>query len=56
MLVSNDTTYLTAEEMAVKLRISLRKLQQLVKADSAPEHIKVGSRLLFVVSKGAAHV
>lgn len=55
MKVSSATAYLTPEEMAVKLRISLRKLQQMMKDGTAPTHIRVGSKVLFPVEQEVGH-
>jgi excisionase family DNA binding protein len=49
MKVTQDVVFLTPEEMAAKLRISVRKLQQMMKDGTAPEHIKLGGRVLFAV-------
>lgn len=51
MRVTDEKIFFTPEEMAAKLRISLRTLQQLVRDGAAPEHIKVGGRMLFPVVK-----
>ena len=56
MHIDCNTAFLTPEEMAAKLRISLRKLQQMVKDGTAPKHLRLGSRLLFVVGKEATNV
>jgi excisionase family DNA binding protein len=55
MRVSEDLAFLTPEEMAVKLRISIRKLQSMIKDGSAPEHIRLGNKVLFLVTKGARY-
>ena len=55
MKISAKKAFLTPEEMAAKLRISIRKLQQMVKDGTAPEHVKFGSRLVFVVDGEASH-
>ena len=51
MHITDDTKFLTPEEMAATLRISLRTLQKMVKANTAPRHVRQGSRLLFVVER-----
>ena len=56
MKVTDDTRYVTSEEMAVRLRVSLRTLQKMIKEGTAPEHIRVGHRLLFVVAKSPENV
>ncbi len=56
MRINEETAYLTPEEMAAKLRISIRKLQNLVKSGNAPEHIRIGNRLRFLVTKEAGDV
>ena len=55
MQVTSNEVFLTPEEMAAKLRISIRKLQQMVKDGTAPKHVRLGSKLLFVVEKEASH-
>ena len=49
--ITTKKTFLTSEEMAAKLRISIRKLQQMVKDGTAPKHVKFGAKLLFVVER-----
>lgn len=53
MHITKMMAFLTPVEMAAKLRISLRKLQQMVKEGTAPKHIKLGGKLLFLLSDGA---
>jgi predicted DNA-binding transcriptional regulator AlpA len=53
MIMTENTNFLTPEEMATKLRISIRKLQMMMKEGTAPEYIKLGSRVLFVVERVA---
>ncbi len=53
--ITTKKTFLTSEEMAAKLRISIRKLQQMVKDGTAPKHVKFGSRLVFVIDGEASH-
>ena len=53
MEVSHGTKFLTPEEMAARLRISLRKLQQMVKEGTAPKHLRLGTKLVFVVEGGS---
>jgi predicted DNA-binding transcriptional regulator AlpA len=55
MKVTTDVAFLTPEEMAAKLRISIRKLQKMVKEGTAPKHLRLGSRLVFVVGREARH-
>ena len=55
MTVSESMAFLTPEEMAVKLHISIRKLQQMMKDNCAPEHIRLGAKVLFVMKKEANH-
>lgn len=52
MKVTSNSAFLTPVEMAAKLRISIRKLQQMVKDGSAPKHIRLGAKLLFVMNEG----
>lgn len=52
MEVNSNSAFLTPVEMAAKLRISIRKLQQMVKEGTAPKHIRLGAKLLFVLSEG----
>lgn len=47
MRMTTKTEFLTSEEMAAKLRISIRTLQRMVKTGSAPTYLRVGGRLLF---------
>ena len=49
MKINNSMAFLTPEEMAAKLRISIRKLQAMMKAGTAPEFIKLGGRVIFIV-------
>ena len=49
MKVDAKQCYLTPEEMAARLRISLRKLYLMMKQGTAPEHIRLGHKLLFVI-------
>ncbi|KAB2942288.1 MAG: helix-turn-helix domain-containing protein [Hyphomicrobium sp.] len=51
--VNAGIVFLTPEEMAAKLRISIRKLQQMMKDGAAPEHVRLGARVLFVVPEGS---
>jgi predicted DNA-binding transcriptional regulator AlpA len=53
--VTTETAFLTPEEMAAKLRISIRKLQQMMKAGTGPKHIKLGGRVLFPIGQEARH-
>lgn len=55
MDVASDTAFLTPEEMAAKLRISIRKLQQMMKDGTAPKHIKLGSKVVFPVTREGGH-
>ena len=55
MQVTDNVAFLTPEEMAARLRISLRKLQQMMKDGSAPKHIRLGRRVLFVIEREVAH-
>lgn len=55
MHITQKTTFLTPEEMAAKLRISLRKLQQMMKDGTSPEHIKLGNKVVFPVETGVRH-
>lgn len=56
MIVSDDMAFATMEEMAATLRISLRKLHKMMKEGNAPRHVKLGSRVLFVLPKEARNV
>ena len=51
MILNTKTAFLTPEEAAAKLRISIRKLQQMVKDGTAPRHMKLGTKVLFVVER-----
>lgn len=55
MHITHTMAFLTPEEMAAKLRISIRKLQQMMKDGTAPEHVKLGGKVLFPIEKGARH-
>jgi len=55
LVLNPGTEFLTPEEMAAKLRISLRKLRQMTKDGTAPEHIKLGGKVLFPVEKEVRH-
>ncbi len=57
MVLSVDGTvaYATMEEMAATLRISVRKLHNLMKEGKAPRHVKIESRVLFVMPKEASN-
>ena len=48
MLATDNLIFLRPEEMAAKLRISLRKLQQMMKAGTAPKHIRLGTKVVFL--------
>ena len=48
MKIDHSMALLPTEEMAAKLRIFLRKLQSMMKYGAAPEHIKLGSRVICV--------
>ena len=52
MHITSTSAYFTPEEMAATLRISIRKLQKMMKEGTAPKHIKVGTKVLFPVEKG----
>ena len=52
MRITDDVAFLTPEEMAAKLRISIRKLQQMMKDGTAPEHIKLGNKVVFPIETG----
>lgn len=54
MHLKSKTAFLTPEEMAVKLRISIRKLQAMIKDGTAPPHVRLGTRLLFIL-EGSSH-
>lgn len=47
--VTAGVSFLTPTEMAAKLRISLRTLQQMLKDGTAPPHHRLGSKVLFLV-------
>ena len=51
MRITDDTSFLTPEEMAAKLRISIRKLQQMMKDGTAPDHMRLGNKVVFAISK-----
>jgi excisionase family DNA binding protein len=51
MNLNTKMAFLTPEEMAAKLRISIRKLQQMVKDGTAPKHMKLGAKVLFVIER-----
>ena len=51
MLATDNLIFLRPEEMAAKLRISLRKLQQMMKAGTAPKHIRLGNKVVFLEKK-----
>ena len=55
MHITETTAFLTPEDMAAKLRISLRKLHQMMKDGTAPKHVKLGGRTVFPVLKGVRH-
>lgn len=55
MHITTTSAFLTPEEMAAKLRISIRKLQQMIKDGTAPKHIKLGGKLLFPVNAEVGH-
>ena len=48
MNYTGNEAFLTPEEMAAKLRISLRTLQKMMKDGIAPKFIRLGHRVLFV--------
>jgi excisionase family DNA binding protein len=52
MQITKKMAFLTPVEMAAKLRISIRKLQQMVKEGTAPKHIKLGGKRLFPLNDG----
>ncbi len=47
--LSDDTALLRPEEMASKLCISLRTLQKMLKDGTAPDHIRLGRKVLFPI-------
>ncbi len=55
VVISPSIQFLTPEEMAAKLRISLRKLRQMTKEGTAPRHIKLGGKVLFPIEKEVRH-
>lgn len=55
MHITSKSAFLTPEEMAAKLRISIRKLQQMMKDGTAPKHVKLGGRTLFPVTEDLRH-
>lgn len=55
MHITQKTAFLTPEEMAAKLRISIRKLQQMMKDGTAPGHVKLGGKVLFPVEMEVRH-
>lgn len=55
MRITQEAAFLTPEEMAAKLRISIRKLQQMMKDGTAPKHIKFGGRVLFPIEQEVRH-
>lgn len=55
MHITQKTAFLTPEEMAAKLRISIRKLQQMMKDGTGPKHIKLGGKVLFPVEEEVRH-
>jgi predicted DNA-binding transcriptional regulator AlpA len=55
MHITEMTAFLTPEEMAAKLRISLRKLHQMMKDGTGPQHVKLGGRTVFPVEKEVRH-
>lgn len=55
MHISQKMAFLTPEEMAVKLRVSIRKLQQMMKDGTGPKHIKLGGKVLFPVETEVGH-
>jgi predicted DNA-binding transcriptional regulator AlpA len=55
MRITEDIAFMTPEEMAAKLRISIRKLQQMMKLGTAPKHVKLGGKVLFPVEKEVRH-
>jgi len=55
LIVSDNVAFFTPEEMAAKLRISLRKFQQMLKDGTAPKHIRLGTKVLFAVTKEGAN-
>ena len=48
MLATDNVVFLRPEEMAAKLRISLRKLQQMMRDGTAPKHIRLGTKVVFL--------
>ena len=48
MLVASKPKRFTPEQMAAKLRVSLRTLQRMMKAGTAPEHYRLGKKVVFV--------
>lgn len=54
MQIEDTLAFLTPEEMAAKLRISLRTLHKMMRK-GAPEHIRLGGRVLFVMQGGSSH-
>lgn len=55
LVLNPGTDFLTPEEMAAKLRISLRKLRQMTKDGTGPRHIKLGSKVLFPIEGEVRH-
>lgn len=55
MQIDDTMAFLTPEEMAAKLRISLRTLHKMMRKGEAPEHIRLGGRVLFVMQGGSHH-
>lgn len=55
MRIRKDVALLTPEETAVKLRISVRKLQQMVRDGTAPEHQRVGRQIRFLIQAEESH-
>lgn len=52
MFINTSMAFLTPAEMAARLRVSIRKLQQMMKDGTAPQHIKLGAKVLFIVERG----
>lgn len=55
MRLDDSMVFLTPEEMAAKLRISLRTLHKMMRRGEAPEHIRLGGRVLFILQGGVSH-
>jgi excisionase family DNA binding protein len=55
MRISHDVAFLTPEQMAAKLGISVRKLQQMVRDGVAPDHTRIGRKVRFLIQKEGRH-